>query len=333
MDKDLQDTIREVEKIYGKGSIMTLGDCKPIDVDVISTGVNTLDKALGAGGYPKGRIIELYGPEASGKTTLALYAVASCQKAGGQALYIDAEHSMNPEYAHKVGVDLDKLLFSQPDSGEQALSIAESVLKGNAISLIVIDSVAALVPEAELNGEMTDNNIGLQARMMSKAMRKLTALTAKSNCTLIFINQLREKIGVMYGNPETQPGGRALKFYSTIRLDVRKGEPIKKGTDVIGNKVNIKIVKNKVYPPFKTASVDLIYGEGFDNIGSIVDSAVEADIINKSGSWYSYNGDKIGQGRDATRDYFKAHPELIDELNQKLKAQASDQNNQTKAAD
>lgn len=318
-DEALEDALKQIEKQFGKGSIMRLGDRSHVDVDVNPTGSLTLDYALGIGGYPKGRIIEIYGPESSGKTTVALHAIAEVQRKGGRCAFIDAEHAIDPMYAKKLGVVIEDLLLSQPDSGEQALEIAETLIRSGAIDLIVVDSVAALVPQLELDGEMTDAHVGLQARMMSKAMRKMSGAMNKTNCTAIFINQLREKVGVMFGNPETTPGGRALKFYATIRLDVRRGEAIKNGQDIIGNKINIKVVKNKVAPPFKTACVDLLYGEGISRIGEVLDFAVQFDFINKSGAWFSYKGEKIGQGRDAAKAYLVANPNIVEELMAKIK--------------
>lgn len=318
-DAMLEETLKQIEKQYGKGSVMKLGDRANVDIDAISSGSITIDAALGVGGYPKGRIIEIYGPESSGKTTLALHAIAEVQKAGGRAAFIDAENAIDPMYAKALGVNIDELILSQPDSGEQALEITELLIKSNAIDLIVIDSVAALVPQAELDGEMSDSSIGLQARLMSKAMRKLAGVMNRSDCTAIFINQLREKIGIMFGNPETTTGGRALKFYASIRIDVRKGEAIKNGTDIVGNKTNVKIVKNKVAPPFKIAVVEIVYGEGISKIGEIIDLAVEHEIINKSGAWFSYNGEKIGQGKEAVRAFLKANNELVEEISKKIK--------------
>lgn len=296
-DAALDDAISQIEKKFGKGSVMRLGDRTAVDVDVIPSGSLTLDKALGIGGYPKGRIIEIYGPESSGKTTLTLHAIAQAQKQGGKAAFIDAEHAIDPVYAKNLGVDIDELILSQPDSGEQALEIAEMLVRSGVIDLIVIDSVAALVPQVELDGEMGDAAVGLQARLMSKALRKLSGVMNKTNCTVIFINQLREKIGVMYGNPETTTGGRALKFYSSVRVEIRRSEQIKQNGEIIGNKANIKVIKNKVAPPFKTTQVDIIYGKGISRDGEILDLAVEGDIVEKSGAWYAYNGEKIGQGR------------------------------------
>ena len=309
-DQLLQDALKAIEKEYGKGSIMRLGDRADVSVDAISSGSMTLDAALGIGGYPKGRIIEIYGPESSGKTTLALHAIAECQKEGGRCAFIDAENAIDPLYAKNLGVDIDELILSQPDSGEQALEITEVLIKSGAIDLVVIDSVAALVPQAELDGEMGDASVGLQARLMSKAMRKLAGVMNRSNCTAIFINQLREKVGIMFGNPETTPGGRALKFYSSVRLDVRKGEVLKNGQDAYGNVVKIKVVKNKVAPPFKTATVNMIYGEGISHLDEVINLAVENDIIEKSGAWFSYKGDKIGQGFQSVREFLKNNPEI-----------------------
>lgn len=318
-DVALADAIKQIEKQFGKGSVMRLGDRVAMDIDVIPTGSLTLDAALGIGGYPKGRIIEIYGPESSGKTTLTLHAIAEIQKQGGRAAFIDAEHAIDPVYAKNLGVNVDDLILSQPDSGEQGLAIAETLVKSNAIDLVVVDSVAALVPQVELDGEMTDTSVGLQARLMSKALRRLSGLMNKTSCTIIFINQLREKIGVMYGNPETTTGGRALKFYSTVRIEIRRSEAIKNGSDIVGNKVNIKVVKNKVAPPFKTTSVDIIYGKGIARDGEIIDLAVEHDIIDKSGAWYAYNGEKIGQGRENVKIFLADHPEIMEEVENKVK--------------
>jgi len=298
---------------------MKLGDRDYVDVDVISSGSLAIDYILGVGGFPKGRIIEIYGPESSGKTTLALQAIAECQKSGGKAAFIDAEHAIDPKYAKNLGVNVDELILSQPDCGEQALEITEVLIKSGAIDLIVVDSVAALVPQAELDGEMGDSNIGLQARLMSKAMRKLAGAMNANNCTTIFINQLREKVGVMFGNPETTTGGRALKFYSSIRLEVRKSEAIKNGTDVIGNKVNVKVAKNKVAPPFKTTQVEIYYGEGISHLSEVVLLGEEMGVIEKAGAWFSYNGEKIGQGRDAVRSFLKANPEIDKEITDKIR--------------
>ena len=315
----LNEALKQIEKQYGKGSIMKLGEHAAVDVDAISTGSLAIDAALGVGGLPKGRIIEIYGPESSGKTTLALQTIAECQKGGGKAAFIDAEHAIDPKYAKALGVDIDELVLSQPDSGEQALEIAEVLIKSGAIDLLVVDSVAALVPQAELDGEMGDSNIGLHARLMSKAMRKLAGAMNANGCTTIFINQLREKVGVMFGNPEVTTGGRALKFYSSIRMEVRKSEAIKDGQDVIGNKVNVKIAKNKVAPPFKTCSVEVYYGEGISHISEIISLGVDNGLIEKSGSWYSYNGEKIGQGSEAVRAYLIANPDIDKEITEKLK--------------
>lgn len=320
-DAALDDAISQIEKKFGKGSVMRLGDRTAVDVDVIPSGSLTLDKALGIGGYPKGRIIEIYGPESSGKTTLTLHAIAQAQKQGGKAAFIDAEHAIDPVYAKNLGVDIDELILSQPDSGEQALEIAEMLVRSGAIDLIVIDSVAALVPQVELDGEMGDAAVGLQARLMSKALRKLSGVMNKTNCTVIFINQLREKIGVMYGNPETTTGGRALKFYSSVRVEIRRSEQIKQNGEIIGNKANIKVVKNKVAPPFKTTQVDIIYGKGISRDGEILDLAVEGDIVEKSGAWYAYNGEKIGQGRENAKNFLIEHPAIFEEVEEKVKAQ------------
>lgn len=320
-DAALDDAISQIEKKFGKGSVMRLGDRTAVDVDVIPSGSLTLDKALGIGGYPKGRIIEIYGPESSGKTTLTLHAIAQAQKQGGKAAFIDAEHAIDPVYAKNLGVDIDELILSQPDSGEQALEIAEMLVRSGVIDLIVIDSVAALVPQVELDGEMGDAAVGLQARLMSKALRKLSGVMNKTNCTVIFINQLREKIGVIYGNPETTTGGRALKFYSSVRVEIRRSEQIKQNGEIIGNKANIKVVKNKVAPPFKTTQVDIIYGKGISRDGEILDLAVEGDIVEKSGAWYAYNGEKIGQGRENAKNFLIEHPAIFEEVEEKVKAQ------------
>ena len=320
-DAALDDAISQIEKKFGKGSVMRLGDRTAVDVDVIPSGSLTLDKALGIGGYPKGRIIEIYGPESSGKTTLTLHAIAQAQKQGGKAAFIDAEHAIGPVYAKNLGVDIDELILSQPDSGEQALEIAEMLVRSGVIDLIVIDSVAALVPQVELDGEMGDAAVGLQARLMSKALRKLSGVMNKTNCTVIFINQLREKIGVMYGNPETTTGGRALKFYSSVRVEIRRSEQIKQNGEIVGNKANIKVVKNKVAPPFKTTQVDIIYGKGISRDGEILDLAVEGDIVEKSGAWYAYNGEKIGQGRENAKNFLLEHPAIFAEVEEKVKAQ------------
>ncbi len=318
-DKVLDDALKQIEKQFGKGSIMRLGDRANVDVDAISSGSLSLDAALGIGGYPKGRIIEIYGPESSGKTTLALHAIAEVQKKGGKAAFIDAENAIDPLYAQNLGVDIDDLILSQPDSGEQGLEIVDVLVRSGAIDLIVVDSVAALVPQAELDGEMGDNQVGLQARMMSKAMRKLSGNMNRGNTTVIFINQLREKVGVMFGSPEVTPGGRALKFYSSVRVDIRRSEQIKQGTDIIGNKTNIRIVKNKVAPPFKVVQVEIIYGKGVSYLGEVIDLGVKYDIIDKAGSWYSYKEDKIGQGRDAVRVYLEEKPLICDEIASRIR--------------
>ena len=318
-EQSLKEALKSIEKQYGKGAVMVLGNEPVAELDVISTGSLSLDSALGVGGYPKGRIIEIYGPESSGKTTFALHAIAEAQKQGGYAAFIDAEHALDPKYAKNLGVNIEDLVLSQPDSGEQALEIAEALIKSGAIDIIVIDSVAALVPEAEINGEMGDSHVGLQARLMSQAMRKLSGIISKTKCVAIFINQIREKVGVMYGNPETTPGGRALKFYSTIRLDVRRGEQLKNGSEAVGNKTVVKVVKNKVAPPFKVAEVEIIYGEGISKIGELIDAAVNKNIIAKAGAWFSYNGEKIGQGRENVKAYLKANPAVYDEIYNKVK--------------
>ena len=313
-DKALEQVLADIEKQFGEGAIMRLGDEEHIEIDTTSSGSLSLDIALGVGGYPKGRIIEIFGPESSGKTTIALQAIAEVQKNGGRAAFIDAEHALDPVYAKNLGVNINELLLSQPDTGEQALEICDALVKSEAVDIVVIDSVAALVPQAEIDGEMGDSHVGLQARLMSQALRKLSGSMNKTKTTAIFINQLREKVGVMFGNPETTPGGRALKFYSSVRLDVRKGEQLKAGDQVYGNKTNIKVVKNKVAPPFKTASVDILYGEGVSREGEIVDLAADLNIIEKSGAWYSYKGEKIGQGRDNVRLLLKNDPKLANEL-------------------
>ncbi len=318
-DKTLEQVLLDIEKQFGKGAIMKLGEGGLKDIDVVSSGSLALDIALGVGGYPKGRIIEIYGPESSGKTTFALHAIAEVQKTGGKAAFIDAEHALDPVYAKKLGVNINDLLLSQPDTGEQALEICEALVRSEAMSIIVIDSVAALVPQAEIEGEMGDSHVGLQARLMSQALRKLSGAINKTNTICIFINQLREKVGVMFGNPETTPGGRALKFYSSIRLDVRRAEQIKQGTDVIGNKTVVKVVKNKVAPPFKTAEVDIMYGEGVSKEGEIVDIASNLGIIDKSGAWFSYNGEKIGQGKENVKLLLKENKALFEEINSKVR--------------
>ena len=318
-DKTLEQVLADIEKQFGKGSIMKLGDESHNEIDTVSSGSLTLDIALGVGGYPKGRIIEIYGPESSGKTTFALEAIAEVQKAGGKAAFIDAEHALDPVYAKNLGVDINDLLLSQPDTGEQALEICEALVRSEAISIVVIDSVAALVPQAEIEGEMGDSHVGLQARLMSQALRKLSGTISKNNTIAIFINQLREKVGVLFGNPETTPGGRALKFYSTIRLDVRRGEQIKNGDNVIGNKTNVKIVKNKVAPPFKTASVEIMYGQGVSREAEILDLASEIGIVDKSGAWYSYNGEKIGQGKENAKQFLRDNPTIKEEIENKVR--------------
>ena len=317
--KALEQAILQIEKQFGKGSIMKLSEGVDQQIDVIPTGCLTLDVALGIGGVPRGRIVEIYGPESSGKTTVALHILAEAQKLGGTAAFIDAEHALDPNYAEKLGVNISELYISQPDTGEQALDICESLVRSGAIDIVVIDSVAALTPKDEIDGEMGDNFIGTQARLMSQALRKLTAITNKSKTVVIFINQLRDKIGVIYGSPETTTGGKALKFYSSIRLDVRKVDVLKDGSEMVGNHTKIKVVKNKMAPPFKTAEFDIIYGQGIDKIGCIVDVAVNADIIQKSGSWYSYNDTKIGQGRDNVKAYLKDNPEIYEEIQNKVR--------------
>ena len=316
--KALQAAMQNIEKNFGKGSIMKLGDEHIEDVEVIPTGSIALNSALGVGGYPKGRIIEIYGPESSGKTTLAIHAIAEAQKQGGIAAFIDAEHAFDRFYAKSLGVDVDNLLISQPDNGEQALEIADQLIRSSAIDIIVIDSVAALTPKAEIEGDMGDNKVGLQARLMSQALRKLTATVSKTKTTCIFINQLREKIGVMFGNPETTTGGNALKFYASVRLDIRKGTAIKDGDNVIGNQVKVKVVKNKVAPPFRKAEFEIMFGEGISRVGEIVDLGVEYGILQKSGSWFSYEGSRIGQGRDAVKNVLRDNPELCDEIAEKI---------------
>ena len=318
-DKTLDQVLADIEKQFGKGAIMKLGERGVKNIDVVSSGSLLLDQALGVGGFPKGRIIEIFGPESSGKTTIALHAIAEVQKTGGRAAFIDAEHALDPVYARKLGVDIDELLLSQPDTGEQALEIVEALVRSEAMSIIVIDSVAALVPQAEIEGEMGDSHVGLQARLMSQALRKLSGIINKTNTICIFINQLREKVGVMFGNPETTPGGRALKFYSTVRLDVRRGEQIKVGGDVLGNKTNIKVVKNKVAPPFKTAEVEIMYGEGISKVGEIIDLASNLGIIDKSGAWFSYKGEKIGQGKENVKLVLKNNPAVYKEIEDKVR--------------
>ena len=312
--------MRQIEKDFGKGSIMKLGEASAkMNIEVIPTGALSLDIALGVGGIPRGRVIEIYGPESSGKTTVALHMIAETQKIGGYAAFIDAEHALDPEYARKLGVDVDNLLISQPDNGEQALEIADALVRSGAIDIIVIDSVAALVPRAEIEGEMGDSHVGLQARLMSQALRKLPGIISKSKCATVFINQIREKVGVMFGNPETTTGGRALKFYSTVRMDVRRIETLKNGNDMIGNRTRVKIVKNKIAPPFKQAEFDIMYGEGVSKVGEILDTAVDLGIVRKSGSWFSYEDTKLGQGRDAVKDLLKDNPELSEEIENKIR--------------
>ena len=318
-DKALEQVLADIEKQFGKGSIMKLGGNEHVKIETTSSGSLGLDIALGVGGFPKGRIIEIYGPESSGKTTIALQAVAEVQKRGGRAAFIDAEHALDPVYSKQLGVNIDELLLSQPDTGEQALEICEALVRSGAVSIVVIDSVAALVPQAEIEGEMGDSHVGLQARLMSQALRKLSGTINKTNTTAIFINQLREKVGVMFGNPETTPGGRALKFYSTIRLDIRRGEQIKMGDSIIGNKTNIKVVKNKVAPPFKAATVDIMYGKGVSKSGEIIDIGSNIDIIEKSGAWYAYKGEKIGQGRENAKLYLESNPEVMDEIEHQIR--------------
>ena len=318
-DKALEQVLADIEKQFGKGAIMKLGAQEHMEIDVTSSGSLALDIALGVGGYPKGRIVEIYGPESSGKTTFALQAIAEVQKEGGRAAFIDAEHALDPVYARNLGVDINELLLSQPDTGEQALEICEALVRSEAVNIIVVDSVAALVPKAEIEGDMGDSHVGLQARLMSQALRKLSGTINKTKTTAIFINQLREKVGVMFGNPETTPGGRALKFYATIRLDVRRGEQIKVGDQILGNKTNIKVVKNKVAPPFKTASVDIMYGTGVSREGEIIDIASDLNILDKSGAWYAYNGEKIGQGKENVKLYLKENGALAQELEMKIR--------------
>jgi recombination protein RecA len=318
--KALQLTLDKLDKTYGKGTVMKMGDKAVEEVEVISSGSLGVDLALGVGGYPKGRIVEIYGPESSGKTTLTLHAIAEAQKAGGIAAFIDAEHAFDRNYAEKLGVDIENLIISQPDNGEQALEIAENLIRSGAIDIVVIDSVAALTPKSEIEGEMGDSKMGLHARLMSQALRKLTGTISKTHCTVFFINQLREKIGVMFGNPETTTGGNALKFYASVRLDIRRSSQIKDGDNVIGNRTKVKVVKNKVAPPFKTAEFDIMYGEGVSKTGEILDLAVEFEIIKKAGSWFSYGDTKLGQGRDAVKALIKDNPELAEELEEKIKS-------------
>ena len=320
-EKALAEAFKSIEKTYGKGSVMRLGDAAQEKIDVIPSGSIALDTAMGVGGYPKGRIIEIFGPESSGKTTFALHAIAEAQKQGGYAAFVDAEHALDPSYAKALGVDIDNLIVSQPDDGEQALEIVEALVRSNVISIIVIDSVAALVPKAEIEGDMGASHVGLQARLMSQAMRKLAGVINKSKTVAIFINQIREKVGVLFGNPETTSGGRALKFYATIRLDIRRVDQLKDGTDAIGNLTRIKVVKNKVAPPFKTAEVDLIYGKGISHEGEILDLGVKYDIIDKSGAWFSYNGERLGQGRENVKEVIKNNPNLAKEIEDKIREQ------------
>jgi recombination protein RecA len=315
--------LRQIEKQFGKGSIMKLGESTHMQVETVSSGALALDIALGIGGFPRGRVIEIYGPESSGKTTVSLHAIAEVQKLGGQAAFIDAEHALDPVYARNLGVNIDELLLSQPDTGEQALEIAEALVRSGAVDIIVIDSVAALVPKAEIEGEMGDSHVGLQARLMSQALRKLSGAISKSKTIAIFINQLREKVGVMFGNPETTPGGRALKFYSTVRLDVRRVESLKQGNDIVGNRTRIKVVKNKVAPPFKQAEVDIMYGEGISKEGSIIDIGTELDIVQKSGAWYSYDGERLGQGRENAKQFLKENTAISLAIESKIRESAS----------
>ncbi len=318
--KALEAALAQIDKQFGKGTVMKLGDpSAQMNVETIPTGSLSLDIALGLGGIPKGRIVEIYGPESSGKTTVTLHMIAEVQKRGGIAGFIDAEHALDPVYAKNIGVDIDNLYISQPDCGEQALEITETMVRSGAVDIIVVDSVAALVPKAEIDGDMGDSHVGLQARLMSQALRKLTAVISKSNCTVIFINQLREKVGIMFGNPETTTGGRALKFYSSVRLDVRRIESIKQGGEVIGNRTRVKVVKNKIAPPFKEAEFDIMFGEGISKVGDILDIATNLDIVNKSGAWFAYNGDKIGQGRENAKLYLKDHQEICEEIEQKVR--------------
>ena len=318
--KALDAALSQIEKQYGKGSVMKLGDTSHMQVETVPTGSLSLDIALGAGGVPKGRIVEIYGPESSGKTTVALHMVAEVQKRGGIAGFIDAEHALDPVYAKNIGVNIDELYISQPDSGDQALEIAETMVRSGAMDIIVIDSVAALVPKQEIEGDMGDSHVGLQARLMSQALRKLTPVISKSNCVVIFINQLREKVGVMFGNPETTTGGRALKFYASVRMDVRRIETLKQNGEMVGNRTRIKIVKNKIAPPFKEAEFDIMFGKGISKEGDILDLATKLDLVNKSGAWYAYNGDKIGQGRENAKIYLGQHPEIMEELEEKIRA-------------
>ena len=317
-ESNLAETLKIIEKNFGKGSIMKLGERPRVDVDVIPSGSLLIDNALGVGGYPKGRIIEIFGPESSGKTTLALHAIAESQKKGGTAAFVDAEHSIDPVYARNLGVNIDDLILSQPDSGEQALEIVELLANSGGVDIIVVDSVAALVPQAELDGAMSDNSVGLQARLLSKAMRKLAGILNTNGCTVIFINQLREKVGVIYGNPETTTGGRALKFYASVRIDIRRAEAIKDGSTIIGNTVNVKVVKNKVAPPFKNTQVDIIYGKGIDKTAEILDIGVKMGILSRSGAWYEYDGNRFANGRDAGKAYLESHPDMLEEIQKKI---------------
>ncbi len=318
--KALNQAMKDIEKTHGKGAVMLLGDeGARKDIDFVESGSLALDKALGIGGYPRGRIVEIYGPESSGKTTFALHAIAQAQNKGGYAAFIDAEHALDPKYAQALGVDTDNLIISQPDTGEQALEITEALIRSNSVDIVVVDSVAALVPEAEIRGDMGSSHVGLQARLMSQAMRKLSGAISKSNTTAVFINQIREKVGVMFGNPETTPGGRALKFYSSVRIEIRRGEQLKIGSDIVGNRTKIKVVKNKIAPPFKTAEVDIVYGKGISKAGEVVDMGVEFELIQKSGSWFSYDGNKIGQGRENVKAYLEENEELYNTLIEQIK--------------
>lgn len=332
-EKALQAALNQIEKQYGKGAVMRLGDDSArLNVEAIPTGSITLDLATGIGGIPKGRVTEIYGPESSGKTTLTLHIIAEAQKKGGKAAFIDAEHALDPDYAGKLGVNVDELLVAQPDSGEQALEICEMLVRSGALDVVVIDSVAALVPKGEIQGDMGDSHIGLQARLMSQALRKMTSVINRSNCAVIFINQLREKVGVMFGNPEVTTGGRALKFYSTMRIDVRRVESIKVGDQMVGNHTRAKIVKNKVAPPFKSAEFDIMYGEGISKEGNILDAAIDKDIVQKSGSWFSYNGDRIGQGRENAKGFLKANPDVMTEIEEKVMATLREKKEEEKAS-
>ncbi len=330
--KALESAIAHITKTYGTGSIMRLGQANTMKVDSIPTGSMSLDMALGIGGVPRGRIVELYGPESSGKTTVALHIIAEAQKLGGEVAFIDVEHALDPKYARALGVDIDNLLVSQPDSGEQALEIAEALVRSGAIDVLVVDSVAAMTTKAEIDGEMGDSHVGMLARLMSQAMRKLTSVISKSNCVAVFINQIREKIGVLYGNPETTPGGRALKFYASVRMEVRKGEPIKNGSEIIGARTKVKIVKNKVAPPFKSCEFDIMYGTGISRTGEVLDMAIELDIIKKSGSWFSYEGNKLGQGRDNIKDILLSNPQMMKEVEEKILARMKEMQEEETAA-